>query len=57
MKTKKQLYKEDQARQKQEAVAEAPTEEKENVLMFTESEDDSVSSDDEEMQDNERRLV
>ena len=49
MKTKKQLYKEDQARQKQEAVAEAPTEEKENVLMFTESEDDSVSSDDDEM--------
>lgn len=42
---------------KEEAIAAAPTEEQENVLMFTESEDDSVSSDDQEMQDNERRLV
>ena len=37
-------------------MAAAPTEEQENVMMFTESEDDSVESD-EEMEANEKRLV
>jgi len=37
-------------------MAAAPTEEQENVMMFTESEDDSVDSD-EEMEANEKRLV
>lgn len=34
-----------------------PTQERESVMMFTDSEDDSVSSDDDEMTENERRLV
>lgn len=37
-------------------MAAAPTEEQENVMMFTESEDDSVESD-EEMEANEKRLA
>jgi len=33
------------------------TENRATVMMFTDSEDDSVASDDEEMTDNERRLA
>ena len=57
IKTKKQVYKEQQAKAKAEAVKNVPTQEREAVMMFTDSEDDSVSSDDDEMTDNERRLV
>ena len=38
-------------------MAAAPTEEQENIMMFTESEDDSVESDDGEIPDNEKRLI
>ena len=57
VKTKKQIYKQQQAQAKAEIAKEMPTQEKESMMMFTDSEDDSVSSDDDEMTENERRLV
>jgi len=38
-------------------MAAAPTEEQDNIMMFTESEDDSIESGDDDIPDNERRLI
>lgn len=56
VKTKKQIYIEDKEKTKKEALAKVPEELHEKMMMFTDSEDDSVESD-EEMPENEKRLV